>query len=335
MMSSMDTIQEKSDLYPPLQPYKNGMLDVGDGHHLYWEQSGNPNGTPVIFLHGGPGAGCSPIQRRFFDPMYYNITLFDQRGCGRSTPYASIENNTTRHLIADIEALRIYLEIDSWLIFGGSWGSTLALTYGIAHPRRCRGFVLRGVFLATAAELNWFVNGTATIFPEAHRDLTDFLPKKEQFDLVSSYYNRLIHPDPEVHMSAAASWSRFEALCSTLLPSSAYGMPQPKRDILPASNGGGLAISRIETHYFINNMFIEENFILNNLEKLTGLSAIIVQGRYDIICPVINADRLARHWPGGGSAVNINIINDAGHLAMEPGILRALVQATDGLRDKI
>ena len=327
----MDIPQVKGDLYPPLKPNKSGMLDVGDGQQLYWEQSGNPNGTPVIFLHGGPGAGCSPNQRRFFDPVHYNITLFDQRGCGKSLPYATIENNTTKHLIADIEALRNHLEIDSWLIFGGSWGSTLALTYGIAHPRRCRGFVLRGVFLATAAELDWFVNGIATIFPEAHRDLTNFLPKKERSSLVSAYYKRLVHPDPKVHLSAAASWSRYEALCSTLIPSSASEMPKPKRDIIPASNECGLAISRIETHYFINNMFIKENFILNNLEKLAGLNAIIIQGRYDIICPVVNADKLACLWPGGSSAVRIKIINDAGHSAMEPSVMRALVQATDSL----
>ena len=331
----MNVIQGKNELYPPLQPYKTGMLDVGEGHQLYWEQSGNPKGKPVVFLHGGPGAGCSPTQRCFFDPLHYSITLFDQRGCGRSLPYGSIENNTTEHLIADIEVLRVYLKIDSWLIFGGSWGSTLALTYGIAHPERCKGFVLRGVFLATAAELNWFLNGIATIFPEAHRDLIDFLPKEEQSDFVSAYYERLIDPDPKVHLSAAASWSRYEALCSTLLPSSVFETPKPKRDIMPISNEVGLAISRIETHFLTNNMFIDENFILNNIEKLEGLPAIIVQGRYDIICPMINADRLARHWPGEGGAVRIDIINDAGHSATEPGILRALVQATDSLIDRI
>ena len=332
MLVPMDAIQENIDLYPALQPYRSGMLDVGDGHRLYWEQSGNPDGAPVIFLHGGPGAGCGPTHRRFFDPKYYRTTLFDQRGCGRSTPYACIEDNTTEHLIADIEALRAHLKIDKWLVFGGSWGSTLGLVYGIEHPKRCRGFVLRGIFLATAAELNWFIHGAATIFPEAHRDLTEFLPENEQFDLIASYHKRLIHPDPRVHMSAATSWSRYESLCSTLLPSSASDRPPPKRDILPASSGGGLAISRIETHYFINDMFIEENFILNNLNNLTGIPAIIVQGRYDIICPVISADKLARHWPGGDNAVSIKIINDAGHSALEPGIRSALVQATDSLK---
>ena len=335
MIETMETNKKNVDLYPALQPYQNGMLDVSDGHCLYWEQSGNPDGVPVIFLHGGPGAGCNTNHRRFFDPMHYRIILFDQRGCGRSTPYACIENNTTGHLIADIEVLRNHLEIDKWLMFGGSWGSTLALTYGIEHPDCCRGFILRGVFLATAAELSWFFNGTATIFPEAYRDLIEFLPKNEQSDLLAAYHRRLNHPDPVVHLSAAASWSRFEAQCSTLLPSAASELPKPKRDTLPSSNEGGLAISRIEAHYFINNMFIEENFILNNLKKLAGLPVMIVQGRYDIICPIINADKLARNWPGGENAVSINIINDAGHLAMEPGIRRALVRATDCLRDRL
>jgi proline iminopeptidase len=335
MLVSMDAIQENTNLYPALQPYRSGKMDVGDGHSLYWEQSGNPDGVPVIFLHGGPGAGCCPSHRRFFDPRHYWITLFDQRGCGRSTPYACIENNTTGHLIDDIEALRTYLKIDNWLVFGGSWGSTLALAYGIEYPEHCRGFVLRGVYLATAAELDWFIHGIANIFPQAHRDLIEFLPENEQSDIIASYHQRLIHPDPKVHMPAAASWSRYEALCSTLLPSSTSHIPPPKRDIVPASGGGGLAISRLETHYFINHMFIDENFILNNLNKLSGLLAIIIQGRYDIICPVISADKLARHWPGGDSAVSINIIENAGHSAMEPGIRSALVQATDSLRGEI
>jgi proline iminopeptidase len=331
----MDATQENTDLYPALQPYRSGMLDVGDGHSLYWEQSGNPDGVPVIFLHGGPGAGCGPRHRRFFDPRHYRITLFDQRGCGRSTPYACIENNTTGHLIADIEALRAHLKIDNWLVFGGSWGSTLALAYGIEQPARCLGFVLRGIFLGTAAELDWFIHGIATIFPQAHRDLTEFLPENEQSDLIAAYHQRLINPDPKVHLSAAASWSRYEALCSSLLPSSTSGTLPPKRDIVPASGGGGLAISRLETHYFVNDMFIEENFILNNLNKLAGLPAVIVQGRYDIICPAISADKLARYWPGGDSAVSIKIIKDAGHSAMEPGTRSALVQATDSLRGQI
>jgi proline iminopeptidase len=328
----MDAKLEHTDLYPALGPERSDMLDVGDGHQVYWEQSGNPNGQPVIFLHGGPGAGCSPTHRRFFDPAHYRIVLFDQRGCGKSTPHASIQNNTTDHLIADIEALRQHLHIERWLVFGGSWGSTLALAYGIQHPDCCLGFVLRGIFLGTASELDWFINGIATIFPEAHRDFKNFLPEREQGELMESYYRRLNDPDPKIHLPAAASWSRFESLCSTLLPGSLAQSAPPHHDTPPNGTMGGLAISRLETHYFRHSMFLEENFIINNIGKLDGLKAIIVQGRYDIICPPVSADKLARHWPGGAKAVTTMIVNDAGHSALEPGIRRALVQATDQFR---
>ncbi|MBC8268066.1 MAG: prolyl aminopeptidase [Rhodospirillaceae bacterium] len=328
----MDAKLENTDLYPALNPKRSGMLDVGDGHQIYWEQSGNPDGQPVIFLHGGPGAGCSPTHRRFFDPAHYRIVLFDQRGCGKSTPHASIENNTTDDLIADIEILRQHLRIERWLVFGGSWGSTLALAYGIHHPDRCRDFVLRGIFLGTAGELDWFINGIAMIFPEAHRDFKNFLPAGEQDQLMESYYRRLTDPNPEVHLPAATSWSRFESLCSTLLPGSLAGSAPPHRDNPPNGTMGGLAISRLETHYFRNSMFLEEDFIINNLDKLDGQRAMIIQGRYDIICPPVSADRLARHWPGGANAVTTMIVNDAGHSALEPGIRRALVQATDQFR---
>jgi proline iminopeptidase len=333
----MDASVKNSELYPALNNYQSGTLDVGDGHRIFWEQSGNPDGQPVVFLHGGPGAGCGPTHRRFFDPDHYRIVLFDQRGCGKSTPYASIENNTTDHLIADIEALRRHLQIDNWLIFGGSWGSTLALAYGIHHPDRCLGFVLRGIFLGTAVELDWFINGIATIFPEAHRDFRNFLPKSEQGTLIQSYFQRLVDPDPKVHLPACAMWSRYESVCSTLLPGPQTQMPPLRHDsplANKASSMGGLAISRLEAHYFINSMFMEEDFIINNLEKLEGLHATIVQGRYDIICPPISADRLARSWPGGGHALTTMIVNDAGHSAMEPGIRDALVQATDNFRNK-
>jgi len=329
ILTAMDAKLENTDLYPALNPMRSGMLDVGDGHQIYWEQSGNPDGHPVIFLHGGPGAGCSPTHRRFFDPTHYRIVLFDQRGCGKSTPYANTQNNTTNHLIADIEALREHLLIDSWLVFGGSWGSTLALAYGIAHADRCLGFVLRGIFLGTAAELDWFINGIATIFPEAHRDFQNFLPAEEQDELMESYWRRLIDPDPKIHLPAATSWSRFESLCSTLLPGSLAQSAPPHRDTPPSGTMGGLAISRLETHYFRNSMFLEENFIISNLDKLDGLQAIIVQGRYDIICPAVSADKLARHWPGGANAVTTMIVNDAGHSALEPGIRSALIKASE------
>lgn len=334
---AMDANPKNNDLYPALTPEQNGMLDVGDGHQLYWEQSGNPKGVPVVFLHGGPGAGCGPVHRRFFDPSYYRIVLFDQRGSGKSTPYAGIENNTTDHLIADIEALRQYLQIDAWLVFGGSWGSTLALVYAIAHPARCLGLILRGIFLGSRAELDWFTHGIARIFPQAHRNFSQFLPPHERADLVESYFRRLTDPDPKIHMPAATAWSRFETMCSTLLPSNLAQLP-PLRHDSPTTNTagnslGGLAIARIETHYFKNMLFLEKDFIINNLNKLTGLRTFIVQGRYDIICPPCSADKLVRHWPGDGDTLNTTIINDAGHSAMEPGIRRALVRATDSFRD--
>ncbi|NQU56515.1 MAG: prolyl aminopeptidase [Rhodospirillales bacterium] len=332
----MDASLENTNLYPPLAPYSSGMLEVGDGHTLYWEQSGNPDGPAVIFLHGGPGAGSGPAHRRFFDPNYYRIVLFDQRGCGKSTPYACIQNNTTDHLIADIEALRHHLQIDNWLVFGGSWGSTLALAYGIQHPEHCLGFVLRGIFLGTAAEHDWFISGMARIFPEAHRDFKDFLPVDEQDCLFESYFHRLTDPEPKVHLPAAASWARYESVCSTLLPGRQVQMAPPRRDSTPDNTAGFegmLAISLLEAHYFRNSMFLEEGFIINNLEKLNGLQATIVQGRYDIICPPVSADKLARHWPGGTDAVTTMIVKDAGHSAMEPGIRSALVRATDNFRD--
>ena len=329
----MDANAETTDLYPAISPFQSGMLDVGDGHQIYWEQSGNPDGPAVVFLHGGPGGGCSPAHRCFFDPAYYRIVLFDQRGCGKSTPYASLNHNTTKHLVADIEVLRQHLWIDNWLVFGGSWGATLALVYGIYHPERCLGFILRGIFLATAAELDWFICGIATIFPEVHRDFKNFLPADEQDTLIESYFNRLNDPDPAVHLPAAAMWSRYESLCSTLLPGALAQMAPPRRDNVP-SNGGMLPIARIEAHYFRHSMFLEEDFIINNLEKLAGLKATIVQGRYDIICPPISADRLARHWPGAKAAVTTVIVSDAGHSAMEPGIRSALVRAADNFREQ-
>lgn len=326
---------ENTDLYPSLRPYQSGMLDVGDGHFLYYEQSGNPDGQPVIFLHGGPGAGSGPGHRRFFDPLHYRIILFDQRGAARSTPYAGIEHNTTQHLIEDIETLRRHLHIESWLVFGGSWGSTLALAYGISHPEACLGFVLRGIFLAGGEEKDWFINGVATIFPEAHRDFREFLPPQERDDLIGSYYRRLNDPDPKIHLPAAVSWSRYETVCSTLLPGTLERSPRPEPGAVPDGAHGVLGISRLEVHYFVNNMFLEDGFILDNLHKLSGLPAIIVQGRYDIICPPVTADRLAHHWPDKENLLKVVMVADAGHSAMEPGIRRALVKATDHFKGRL
>lgn len=335
ILAAMDTRFEQTDLYPALRTYDNGMLDVGDGYNLYWEQSGNPDGQPVLFLHGGPGAGSSPGHRRFFDPQHYRIILFDQRGSGRSAPYARIEANTTQDLINDIERLRQKLNIDKWLIFGGSWGSTLALAYGIAHPEACLGFILRGVFLATQTEKDWFINGISTIFPEAHRHFTEFLPTQEREHLIDSYYARLTDPNPGIHLPAAASWSRYETVCSTLLPGTTARSPLPRPEDIPDDAISSLAIARLEAHYFINSMFLPEGYLLENLSRLEGRPVYIVQGRYDIVCPPVTADRLARHWPDRHNKLTLVIVDDAGHSAMEPGIRRALVRATDTFRDAL
>jgi len=234
--------------------------------------------VPVVFLHGGPGGGSLPHHRRFFDPRFWRIVIFDQRGAGRSTPLADVTDNTTAHLLADLERLRTYLHIDRWLLFGGSWGSTLALAYAEAHPRRCLGLVLRGVFLARPSELDWFMHGMRKIFPEAWQAFAAFLPERERDDLIGSYHRRLTDPDPAVHLPAAHAWDRYEGACSTLLPSADAG---PRFD----SDASALAIARIEAHYFVNQAFLERNQLMRDLPRARHLPCTIVQGRYDIVCP--------------------------------------------------
>lgn len=309
---------EISALYPPITPYASGMLETAGVHRIYWETSGNPDGIPVLFLHGGPGSGTSPNQRRFFDPARYRIILFDQRGCGRSTPHGELADNTTPHLIADIEALRRELGIDTWLVFGGSWGSTLALAYAEAHPAHCRGLVLRGIFLCRQSEIDWFLYGIRALFPEAQRKLAEFIPEGERDDLLGAYHRRLVDPDPSVHQPAAHSWATFEASCSTLLPS-------PELVAAFGSEPTALSLSRIEAHYFVNDIFLPDNSLLANVDRLRAIPAIIVQGRYDAVCPIVSADELARAWP----EARYVIVPDAGHAAFEPGIARELVAACD------
>lgn len=309
----------RTTLYPELTPYRYDMLEVGDGHRLYWEACGNPDGLPVVFLHGGPGAGSAPVHRRFFDPAYYNIIVFDQRGSGRSTPHASVKANTTQHLVQDIEALRRLLNIDAWLVFGGSWGSTLALAYGQACPDRCLGFVLRGVFTGRQMELDWFINGMGRIFPEAHRTFIEFLPEGERDDPAWAYYTRMIDPDPEIHMPAARAWSSYESRCSSLLPSRDSG----------GSASAALSLGRMEAHYFVNRMFLEEGELLAKMELIRHLPAIIVQGRYDVVCPPVTAHDLAARWP----LAELSMVPDAGHSAMETGTRAALVAATERFKD--
>ena len=307
-----------AELYPPIEPNRHGWLAVDQTHRLYWEESGNPKGVPVVFLHGGPGAGCAPIHRRFFDPSHYRIVLFDQRGAGRSVPNAEILGNTTQHLVSDLEALRQHLKIDRWLVFGGSWGSTLALAYGQAHPERCLGFVLRGIFLFTIGEVDWFMHLMGRIFPEAARMFRDFIPPVERNDLLHAYYRRLTSADPTVHLPAAQCWCTYEESCSRL-------MVEPGD---PRLSSAVLAMARIEAHYMVNQGFIEEGQLLRDIHKLHGIPATIVQGRYDIVCPITSADQLARAWPGAG----YHIVPDAGHSAMEPGIRAALVGAANRYR---
>ncbi len=323
---------EDRPLYPPLDPFETGMLEVGAGHSLYWEQSGNPKGVPVVFLHGGPGAGVAPAYRRFFDPTHYRIILFDQRGSGRSQPDAEVQGNTTDHLIADIELLREHLKIGHWVVFGGSWGSTLAIAYGQAHPARCIGFILRGIFLFSADEVDWFVHGMARIFPEACRAYSQFIPAAERGDLLAAYYRRLTDPSPAVHRPAADAWCAYENACSRLVPARQATQELPGRRRHRQSDAGSnnapsgsLAMARIECHYMINQGFLKPGQLLAGLEPLLKHPAIIVQGRYDMVCPIITADRLAQVWSGA----QYRIVANAGHSSMEPGIRAALVKAAD------
>ena len=323
----MDAARAVRDFFPPIEPFDQGMLDLDGRHRMYWEQSGNPKGVPVLFLHGGPGAGAGPAHRRFFDPTFYRIVVFDQRGAGRSTPHAETADNTTPHLIADIEKLRRFLGIERWLIFGGSWGALLALAYGIDHPGRCLGFILRGVFLGRESETEWFMRGLGTVFPEAWRAFAghvttvgDGAPPTSA-ELFSAYRLRLADPDPAVHLPAARAWSRYETGCSYLIP------PPGGED----GAAGALALARIEAHYFAHRMFLPENHILANLGRIRHLPATVVQGRYDMVCPIATADALARAWPG----TRYVVVPNAGHSAMEPPIRSALIEATEAMKEQL
>jgi proline iminopeptidase len=311
----------RQDLFPPIEPYATGMLRLDGLHVMYWEKSGNPRGLPIVFLHGGPGAGATPTHRRFFDPQHYRIIVFDQRGAGRSTPLGAIADNTTQHLVGDLEQLREHLGVERWAVFGGSWGSTLALAYAQAHSAHCTGIILRGIFLCRRAEVDWFLYGMRSIFPEAWRAFAGFLPEAERHDLLNFYYRRLTDPDPAVHMPAARAWSTYEGACSTLLPS-------PDTVAAFGEDRMALGLARIEAHYFLHNVIPPEHDLLNRIDRLRRIPGFIVQGRYDMVCPMVSADELARAWPEADFAV----VPDAGHSAMEPGIRARLVAATEKLR---
>jgi proline iminopeptidase len=311
----------RQDLFPPIEPYATGMLKLDALHTIYWEQSGNPHGTPVAFLHGGPGAGATPTHRRFFDPQHYRIVIFDQRGAGRSAPLGAVVDNTTRHLVADMEAVRRHLGIERWAAFGGSWGSTLALAYAETHPTRCIGLILRGIFLCRRSEVDWFLYGIRSVFPEAWRSFAGFVPEHERGDLLNAYYRRLTDPDPAVHMPAARAWSTYEGACSTLLPS-------PDTVAAFGEDRMALGLARIEAHYFRHNVIAPEDDLVGQIHRIRHIPGIIVQGRYDMVCPIVSADELARAWPEAEYVV----VPDAGHSAMEPGIRARLVGATEKLR---
>ena len=308
----------RAELFPPIEPYQSGMLRVCESHIVYWEQSGNPAGVPVVFLHGGPGAGASPTHRRFFDPAHYRIVIMDQRGAGRSRPLGETRANTTDLLIADLETLRELLGIERWHVFGGSWGSTLALAYAETHPERCLSLILRGIFLMQRGEIDWFLTAMGTIFPEPAAAFSGFLPEEERGDPLEAYWRRLNHPDPAVRIAAARAWSVYEGACSALLPN-------PELISAASEDSHALGLARIEAHYFRNNLFQPESRLLDEIDRIRHIPAVIVQGRYDIVCPIVTADRLHRAWP----EADYRIIPDAGHSAMEPGIRAALVQATE------
>jgi proline iminopeptidase len=307
------------DIYPPIEPYATRRIAVDDVHELYLEECGNPKGIPAVFLHGGPGAGCEPGHRRFFDPARYRILLFDQRGSGRSTPHAELEANTTWHLVGDMEHIRRELGIERWLVFGGSWGSTLGLAYAQAHPERVSALVVRGIFLCRDQEIHWFYqDGASWAFPDWWEGFLSPIPESERSDLLRAYHRRLTGADEIARMAAAKAWSIWEGRTATLLPNpdvrAFFGDPHV-----------ALSLARIECHYFVHHAFLQPEQLLRDAPRLAGIPGIIVQGRYDLICPLRSAWDLHRAWPQAG----LKIIPDAGHAAFEPGIRRALVAATD------
>ena len=310
---------DRRTLYSPIEPYETGMLDVGDGHTLYWERCGTPGAKPAVFLHGGPGSGCSPKQRQQFDPKKYDVLLFDQRGCGRSTPFASLEDNTTWHLVADIERLRTMAGIDQWMVFGGSWGSTLGLAYAQTHPAHVTELVLRGIFLFRQSEVDWLYKyGASELYPEGWQDFVGLVQEGERSDVVEAYYRRLTSEDPATRLAAAKAWSTWEGLTVTLLPDLAM-LEEFTED------NHAIAVARIECHYMRNLGWLDHEQLLENADKLKGIPGVIVQGRHDCCTPPSAAWDLKQAWP----EVELNIVPDGGHLFTEPGITDGLVRASD------
>lgn len=313
-----------NNLFPEIPPFNSGFLKVSDIHTIYFEECGNPKGKPIVFLHGGPGGGISEDHRRFYDPAIYRIVLFDQRGCGKSTPFAELKENTTWDLVADIEKIRIHLKIDTWVVFGGSWGSTLALAYGIKHADRCLGFILRGIFLCRPWEIDWFYQrGASLIFPDQFEDYENQIPENQRANMVTSYYQQLTSTNKDLQLSAAKRWSIWEASTSKLKQDQNFiaEYEEPEK---------ALPFARIECHYFMNNAFFSsDNFLLENIKNISHLPCIIVQGRYDIVCPAKSAWDLHKNWPGS----KLHIIADAGHSVSEPGIRHELINATETFKN--
>jgi proline iminopeptidase len=311
-------------LFPDIKPYDTHLLPVQSPHILYVEESGNPDGIPVLFVHGGPGAGCGPRARCFFDPERYRIIIFDQRGSGRSEPHACLDNNTTPALVADMELIRQHLGIEKWVLFGGSWGSTLSLAYGQAHADRVQAMILRGIFLCRPKELEWFYGegGASKIFPDYWQDFSDCVLPRDGENRIQAYH-RVLHGENELaRMSAAKAWSMWEARCSTLRPR------HEDADHLMGAHTA-VSMSHIETHYFVNNGFMAENQLLNNMAAIENIPGIIVQGRYDMVCPLESAMELHHHWPSS----KLHIVRDAGHSAFEPSISDALIKAGNDIAD--
>ncbi len=311
---------ELRTLYPAIEPYDIGMINVGDGHSLYFERVGTRGGKPVVFLHGGPGGAISPSHRRLFDPMQYDVLLFDQRGCGRSRPHAGIEANTTWHLVADIERLRRHVGVDGWMVFGGSWGSTLGLAYAETHPKRVSELILRGIYTLTKPEIDWYYQfGVSEMFPEKWALFQAPVPPEERHDMVGAYHRRLTGDDPAAQLEAAKAWTIWEGETITLLPDPAASAPF-------YDGHYALAFARLENHYFIHRGWLEEGQLLANADRLKGIPGTIVHGRYDMPCPARYAFALHQAWPDA----EFHLIEGAGHAWTEPAILDQLIRATDG-----
>lgn len=308
----LNSNNKSSFFFDCLPSYDNGYLEVGNGHSIYFEQYGSSKGIPLLFLHGGPGAGFSNSHKCFFDPNVFRVIFFDQRGAGKSIPYAETNYNNTQLLISDIEDLRRSLKIDKWYLFGGSWGSTLALLYGVTFPDRCLGFILRGIFLGTKVEIDWFLYDIKKFFPEAYDKFLSFVPKDYQNNILEWFHSQLHSKNRSESLKAASTWAEYENSCSSL-----NYIPRP------ISGEKALAISKIETHYFMNNCFIDHNYIIQNIDKISNLKSIIVQGRHDVICPPFTALKLAECWGGA----KIEIVDDAGHSGFETNISKKLINA--------